>query len=169
MPIIFNRNSLLLSCKTSMERYISLPIFRCSCENCQIMDREQECICCREIQEVLNKNYEVFEKEKPETAYSCITDKPGFRAVCLGRWVLQVAWFQYKQQYGTNSFEGAEHKINRHVVYRQLVRWCWGVIGKDIRVILPSCAVSCIQAHFPPPGAEDEFVGFLLTNDELLR
>jgi hypothetical protein len=37
------------------------------------------------------------------------------------------------------------------------VRWCWGVVGKEIRVVLPSCAVSCIQAHFPPPGDEDDF------------
>ena len=126
------------------------------------MDREEECICCREIQEVLNKNDEVFEKEKPETPYSCITDNPRFRAVCLDRWVLQVACFQYKQQYGKNSFEGAKHKINRHVAYMQLVRWCWGVIGNDIRVVFSSCAVSCIRAHFPPPGVEDEFefVGF---------
>ena len=24
--------------------------------------------------------------------------------------------------------------------------------------MLPSCAVSCIRAHFPPPGQEDDFV-----------
>jgi hypothetical protein len=41
---------------------------------------------------------------------------------------------------------------------RQLARWCWGVIGKDIRVVLPSFAVSCIRAHFPLPGQEDDFV-----------
>ena len=27
-----------------------------------------------------------------------------------------------------------------------------------VRVVLPSCAVSCIRAHFPPPGIEDNFV-----------
>ena len=36
------------------------------------------------------------------------------------------------------------------------------MLGKDIRVPLPSCAVSCIRAHFLPPGLEEdfEFVGF---------
>ena len=122
------------------------------------MDREVECLCCQEIPEVLNKNAEVYEHEKPRAPYPCITTNPAFQAVCLNRWVLQVAWCQYKQQYGTDAVEGPEHKINRHVAYRQLVRWCWGVIGKDIRVVLPSCAVSCIRAHFPPPGQEDDFV-----------
>ena len=32
---------------------------------------------------MVNKNDEVFEKEKPPTRYSCITINPGFQAVCL--------------------------------------------------------------------------------------
>ena len=59
---------------------------------------------------------------------------------------------------GPKAFEVPEHKKQRHVAYRQLVRWCWGVLGKEIRVPLPSCAVSCIRANFPPPGLEDDFV-----------
>jgi len=33
-----------------------------------------------------------------------------------------------------------------------------------MRVILPACAISCIRAHFPPPGYEEhfQFVGFKL-------
>ena len=77
---------------------------------------------------------------------------------------MQAAWFQYKQQYGTKAFEGPEHKNQRHIAYRQLVRWCWGVLGKEIRVVLPACAVSCIRAHFPPPGEEDEH-GFLFADE----
>ncbi|CAB3987922.1 Hypothetical predicted protein [Paramuricea clavata] len=83
------------------------------------------------------------------------------------RWVLQAAWLDYKEQYGSTAYEGPEHKISRHVAYRQLVRWCWGVFEKEIRVVLPSCAVSCIQAHFPPPSDEDdfEFVGFRFADE----
>lgn len=77
--------------------------------------------------------------------------------LCLNQWVLQAAWSQYRQEYGTRAYEGPEHKSKRHVAYRQMVRWCWGVLGKDIRVPLPSCAVSCIRAHFPPPGLEEDF------------
>ena len=128
------------------------------------MDKEEECLCCHEIQQVANKNEEVFEHVKPTVPYNCITDNPGFHTVCLDRWVLQGAWFQYRQQYGNKAYEGPEHKIYRHVAYRQLVRWCWGVV-------LPSCAVSCIRAHCPPPGNEDdfEFVGFRFADEWLYR
>ena len=37
-------------------------------------------------------------------------------------------------------------------VYRQLVRWCWGILGREIRVPLSSCAVCCTRAHSPLPG-----------------
>ena len=92
-----------------------------------------------------------------QSAAKCIVLHPGFKAVCLNKWVLETAWFQYKQQY-EEPFEGPEHKKNRHIAYRQLARWCWGFLGRQVRVVLPSCAVSCIRAHFPPPGNEDDFV-----------
>ena len=118
-----------------------------------------ECVCCQEIREIREKNKKVSEVENLQI--SCITDNPGFKAVCLNRWVLEASWFQYRQQYGAGN-NIPEHKKNRHIAYRQLVRWCWGVLGKEIRVVLPSCAVMCIRAHFPPPGIEEdfEFVGF---------
>lgn len=135
-------------------------LFRCSCDHCQIMDREEECVCCREVPQIVDKNQTVCQTENVDV--SCITDNPGFKVVCLNRWVLEAAWFQYQQQYGNNAYEGPEHKRNRHIAYRQLVRWCWGLLGKEIRVVLPSCAVMCIRAHFPPPGLEEdfEFTGF---------
>ena len=41
---------------------------------------------------------------------------------------------------------------------------CW---ENTFRVPLPLCAVSCIQAHYPPPGLEEEFefVGFKYANE----
>ena len=130
---------------------------RCTCGNCQRLDRAEECVCCQEIDCVVGKNLEAVELEGLAEPPSCITQHPGFHAVCVNRWVLQTAWYQYKQQY-RNSYEGPEHKKNRHIAYRQLARWCWGILGKEVRVVLPSCAVSCIRAFFPPPGYEDDFV-----------
>jgi len=69
---------------------------------------------------------------------------------------LQTAWFQYKQQY-KDPCDGPEHKLFRHEAYRQLARWCWGILGKEIRVVLPSCAVMCIRNFYSPPGPEEEF------------
>ena len=114
-------------------------------------------MCCSEIDRIVAKNQEAIEFEGLIEPPHCITQHPGFHAVCLNRWVLQTAWSQYKQQYN-EPYEGPEHKKNRHIAYRQLVRWCWGILGKEVRVVLPSCAVCCIRAHFPPPGLEDDFI-----------
>ena len=32
----------------------------------------------------------------------------------------------------------------RFIAHRQLVRWCWKWLGKEIRVKLPACAVNRI-------------------------
>ena len=104
------------------------------------------------------KNNESVEAEGLAEPPVCITQHPGFHAVCLNCWVLQTAWYQYIQQYH-EAYEGPPHKQNRHIAYRQgLARWCWGILGREVRVVLPSCAVCCIRAHFPPPGIEDDFV-----------
>lgn len=72
------------------------------------MDREEECVCCQEVSDCVSKNEVAQVEQIPITG--CITDNPGFQAVCLNHWVLQAAWNQYRQQYGTKAFEGPEHK-----------------------------------------------------------
>lgn len=119
------------------------------------MDTINECVCCQEITATQNMCLN-HEDEGTASEHNCITQHPGFSAVCLNKWVLQTAWYQYRQQYN-NAYEGPDHKRYRHIAYRQLARWCWGWLGKEVRVILPSCAVMCIRAHFPPPGLEDNF------------
>ena len=78
---------------------------------------------CHEIERIVSKNEEVFAHVKPTEPYDCITDNPGFRTVCLDRWVLQAAWLDCKQQYGSRTYEGPEHKEHRHIAYRQPVPW----------------------------------------------
>ena len=79
------------------------------------MDREVECVCCLEVPQIVNKNQKVFEEENLGERISCITNNPGFKVVCLNHWVLEAAWFQYRQQYGKNAYEGPDHKRNRHI------------------------------------------------------
>ncbi|XP_044167094.1 P2X purinoceptor 7-like [Acropora millepora] len=129
----------------------------CACENCQIMERAESCVCCQEIEQVKNKLIEAVSSGECEEQPKCITQHPGFHPVCTNRWVLQTAWYQYKQQY-KDSYDGTEDKLFRHIAYRQLARWCWGILGKEIRVVLPSCAVMCIRNFYPPPGPEEEFI-----------
>ena len=87
----------------------------------------------------------------------CITDHPGFIAVCTNVWAIETACFYYKQQYEV-AYEGPRHKEFHHVAYRQFVQWIWHYLGRHVRVVLPSFVVSCIRAHFPPPGDEEEFI-----------
>ena len=118
------------------------------------MDRELKCMCCKESRETPVKLEENISLLRNPTQFKSITDHPGFQSVCLNPWVLQVAY--------EDVHNGPKHKKYRHIAYHQYVRWVHGHIGKNIRVGIPSCAVSCIRAHFPPPGDEEnfQFTGF---------
>ena len=61
-----------------------------------------ECICFCELEKMVGK--------MEETGISCITEHKGFDAVCLNRWVLQTAYFQYWQQYGNHYEDTPIHK-----------------------------------------------------------
>ncbi|XP_068674676.1 uncharacterized protein [Montipora foliosa] len=121
-----------------------------------VLGRVEACICCQEIEAVQNKLIEAVTSGEREEQPQCITQHPGFHAVCINRWVLQVAWYQYKQQYKA-AYDGQEDKLFRHIAYRQLTRWCWGILGKEVRVV-QLCAVMCIRNFYPPPGLEEDFV-----------
>lgn len=129
----------------------------CQCSFCQRQDTDRECVCCQELLNVVDRNKLSSKKRNINVVPACITSNPGFLSVCVDPDVLDTAWFAYKQQY-TEVGEVSEHKRLRHIAYRQFVRWCWGWLGRHIRVILPSCVVSCIKAHFPPPGLEEDFL-----------
>jgi len=60
--------------------------YRCECAHCSIMNSREECICCKEIDVILDK---VTELNNP--SITCITQHPGFSSVCLNVWVLQTA------------------------------------------------------------------------------
>ena len=47
----------------------------------------------------------------------------------------------------------------KHTAYRQLVTWCWQLLGRNNRVVLPACAVAKIRETFPSNG---NYVGFEL-------
>ena len=60
----------------------------------QRVNRFQECVYCSEIDCVamIAKNNEAVEGEALANPPVCITQHPGFQAVCLNRWALQTAW-----------------------------------------------------------------------------
>ena len=62
-----------------------------------MMDTAIECVCCQEIGEMMDKMSE------NDTEISCITNHEGFEPVCLNRWVLQTAYFVYRERYGSED------------------------------------------------------------------
>ena len=44
----------------------------------------------------------------------------------------------------------------RFIAYRNLTSWCWGWLGRHVRVVLPSCAVNKIRSTYP----SEEYAGF---------
>ncbi|XP_070552819.1 P2X purinoceptor 7-like [Ptychodera flava] len=117
----------------------------CQCGHCDTMNDEQSCICCCEVAKV-NEEVDKWVSTSRQSC-DCITEHPGFDAVCLNPWVLRTAYRQYRQHYGT--LDGPTHERYRYTAYRQLVQWCWGWLGRYNRVILPSCAVLRIRENFP--------------------
>ena len=65
-----------------------VSLLRCACENCQIMERAESCVCCQEIEQVKNKPIEAVSFGECEEQPKCITQHPGFHLVCINRWVL---------------------------------------------------------------------------------
>lgn len=66
------------------------------------MPTVRECVCCMEIDKV----QDVIKETNP--AVPCITMHPGFQPVCLDRHVLEVAYYQYRQQYGERQEQSNE-------------------------------------------------------------
>ena len=58
------------------------------------MFREEENLCCQEIEGIKCKNLEALEVEQLDHPPNSIVDHPSFRAVCLNVWVLQTAWLR---------------------------------------------------------------------------
>ena len=72
---------------------------RCSCGCCKAMPTATESICCSEIDQVRKKR-------EGEVVVDCISIHPGFQTVCLDVWVLQTAYFNLRQHYGSNAPQG---------------------------------------------------------------
>ena len=61
---------------------------RCHCGHCQIMDKEHESVCCKEVHEIVSLCLQMVAEGEAAEAPQCITDHPGFLAVCTNKYVL---------------------------------------------------------------------------------
>ena len=64
------------------------------------MSTIEESLCCTEIPGVQSKIAELDALSPNSLEVQCITDHPGFVSVCLDEWVLQTAYYGFRQQYG---------------------------------------------------------------------
>lgn len=129
------------------------------------MDRHRERVCCKELLECSERCDDAMIHYQQDSAYDCITQHPGFIANCLNWEVLDVAWLTYKQQYRNTAYDSPNlHKRRRHIAYRQLSRFLFGIVGRQNRYILPSCAVNRIRNTFPAPDNAN-YTGFCYADE----
>ena len=124
------------------------------------MDKFRERVCCIDLERCQQKMSDATTRYGMEKPFTCITQHPGFDLICLHWEPLELAWSEYKRQYGRAAYDnGSDNKRYRHIAYRQLAKFLFGVVGREIRYVLPSCAVNKIRETFPPLPNE-EITGF---------
>ncbi|XP_062588548.1 uncharacterized protein LOC134250211 [Saccostrea cucullata] len=75
----------------------------CTCGNCISMPTAAESVCCHEVEKI----HHLFTDLNSEV--HCITAHPGFQPACLNTYVLQIAYYQYKQQYREDIEDSSEY------------------------------------------------------------
>ncbi|XP_062580834.1 uncharacterized protein LOC134242727 [Saccostrea cucullata] len=70
----------------------------CTCGTCQPIEGPDNRFCCQECDKTKAKINEGNELTKKD--FICITSHPGFQSVCLDPWVLETAYYAYRQDWG---------------------------------------------------------------------
>lgn len=130
------------------------------------MDTHRERVCCYDLDVCGQRKFEAITHYGGEDPFNCICESPGFVNNYLLWEVLENAWLAYKQQYGAGAYENHNrNKRYRHIAYRQLARFLYGIVGRNNRYALPSCTVKTIRRTFPNAENEEEvdpyYTGFL--------
>uniref|UniRef100_A0A8C9Y7P0 P2X purinoreceptor 7 intracellular domain-containing protein n=1 Tax=Sander lucioperca TaxID=283035 RepID=A0A8C9Y7P0_SANLU len=90
----------------------------------------------------------------PVTDITCLTLHSGFDACCLNPFSLQVAYLNFRQEYGLSKSTLHPYHYSRqfrYTAYRQVVRWAYGFLGREIRKVIPACVVAAIRRGFQCP------------------
>ncbi|XP_011661925.2 P2X purinoceptor 7-like [Strongylocentrotus purpuratus] len=117
----------------------------CTCGRCRVPPsfNEGDCVCCQEIAEV--------KAEADRQGSSCLVDSEEFEPAILNATTLYIGWMEYTDRWrrAAKAFGDRNNEKYRYVAYRKVVRWCWGWLGKDIRVQLPACVHASIMEAYP--------------------
>ena len=119
------------------------------------MQTAVECVCCQDISVVVHKNIEAAMDGPDGTsnkAPTCVTEHPGFLAVCTNKWVLQTARYQYIQQYKGDAYRNKEeHQSKQAHCIQTIYSVVLGNFGKGNQ---GSFSIVCSDVHkntFPSP------------------
>uniref|UniRef100_A0A8C1WP32 P2X purinoreceptor 7 intracellular domain-containing protein n=1 Tax=Cyprinus carpio TaxID=7962 RepID=A0A8C1WP32_CYPCA len=118
----------------------------CLCGRCEAMPSAVESVCCREV----DAYWSLVQNLDPPEDITCLTLHPGFEASCLNPFVLQIAYMNFRQEHG--PLQASRPEQFRYTAYRQVVRWAYGILGRNIRKAIPSCVVSAIRRQFAEEG-----------------
>ena len=82
------------------------------------MPSATECLCCQEVPQIQT----ILEDLNPESPPTCITLHPGFSSAVLDVWALQVAYLQYRQQYGALNIAQNEYVLTlfNHIIFTHI-------------------------------------------------
>ncbi|KAL2093149.1 hypothetical protein ACEWY4_010461 [Coilia grayii] len=116
--------------------------YRCSCGHCKAMPSAEESMCCRELEAY----WSLVQQLVPFSNISCLTQHPGFDACCLNPFSLQVAYLAFRQEYG--PLQASRPEQFRYTAYRQVVRWAYGIVGREVRKTIPACVVATIRKQY---------------------
>ena len=61
----------------------------------------------------------------------CITLHPGLQNVCLDPWVLETAYYSYRQHYGANAVEGATNEYVTLDILLIFCLYCLQFVGQE--------------------------------------
>lgn len=118
----------------------------CTCNHCTSVGDPANLYCCREVHKIVK----LMEAESP--APNCVTDHPGFEAVCLNQWVLHTA--SYSTQSKELDLENLLlHERYRSLSHQQFAQWC----NMRERYPLPSCVLLKIQSALHSEETYHEF------------
>lgn len=123
----------------------------CKCSFCKIEIRDIDCLCCQEVEAILEESFEGNE---------CITLSKEFQTLCLETTVLKNVLVGLHESKGDPLEDENEIKNRslRFAAYKQFVWWVFHRLGKGNRRVLPSCVLWCIRKKFPE--ANGQYVRF---------
>ncbi|OCU00193.1 hypothetical protein XELAEV_18005967mg [Xenopus laevis] len=125
----------------------------CTCGHCIVMPTSEECVCC---QEILNVVLEITENS------NCITHNQLFHTMCLAKRIADKHYIMITKQPIPEDIS-IHHRNLRRTAYRSFTSLIHGLLGKGVRIAIPSCAVAAVRNAYADP--EENYIGFVKVRD----